>query len=201
AEVTFLDAGGALAVKNPVRAGEGMIRRSLLPSLLEVRKHNQDQGNEGLRLFEVSGLAFDRSGSLPHQIQAAGLLLDGDFLDLKGVLESIGPRFLDGSGAPVRFLRAESPHLSAGRQLAVLQGETSVGILGVVGQELVERYGLKSAPVWCELDLSALLPSWQPVRQFKGLPRFPAVRRDLAFVLDAGRAYAELECAIRGSGV
>ncbi len=201
AEVAFLDQGGALAVRNPVRAGEGVIRRSLLPSLLEVRKHNQDQGNDQLRLFEVSGLAFDRPGALPHQILAAGLLVDGDFLDLKGVLESLGPRFLAGADAPPSFAPADSPHLVPGRQLAVLRGDARVGILGIVGPKLVDRYGLKAPPVWAELDLSALLSSWQPVRQFKGLPKFPAVRRDLAFVLDADRAYADLEAAIRASGV
>jgi phenylalanyl-tRNA synthetase beta chain len=201
AEVAFLDEGKALSVRNPVRQGEGVIRRSLLPSLLEVRKHNQDQGNDGLRLFEVSALAFDRAGALPHQIQAAGLLVDGEFLDLKGVVESLGPRFLAGDGGAAAFAEASSPHLVRGRQLSIVREGRRLGILGVVGPALVEHYALKAAPVFCEIELSALLDSWQPVRQFRGLPRFPAVTRDLAFVVDAGRSWTELEAAIRGAGV
>ena len=80
--MAFLDGGAALRARNPVRAREGVIRRSLLPSLLEVRRHNQDQGNDDLALFEVSALAFDAPEAVPKQLQAAGMLADRPFRDL-----------------------------------------------------------------------------------------------------------------------
>jgi len=218
AEVAFLDEGAALAVRNPVRAGEGVIRRSLLPSLLEVRKHNQDQGNtDQLRLFEIASLAFGQppdphatrsalrtggpgEGALPHQIQAAGMLLDGPFLDLKGVLESVAGRFLGGAEAGWSFAPVDFAYLARGGQLAVMQGGRRTGVVGVVAPVLVEAYGLAAAPTFAEIDLTALLGAWRPLRTFAGLPKFPAVRRDLAFVVDAGLTWSELQTAIRGAG-
>jgi phenylalanyl-tRNA synthetase beta chain len=172
--VAFLDDGSALRARNPVRAGEGVIRRSLLPSLLQVRQHNQDQGNDDLRLFEIAALAFDHDADLPKQIQAAGLLAGFELVPAS--FPSFGPE-----------------------QLLVRCGGRSAGAFGVVSQALVDLYRLKSPPSYCELDLEVLRAVWKPVKAFAGLPRFPAVRRDLAFVLDARRAYAELEAALRAA--
>ena len=74
-------------------------------------------------------------------------------------------------------------------------------MIGQVAPALVDFYKLKAPPCYCELDLTAMLPSWQQHRRFKDLPRLPAVRRDFAFVVEAGRTWAELEAAIRGAGV
>jgi phenylalanyl-tRNA synthetase beta chain len=197
AEVAFLDQGAALRARNPVRAREGVIRRSLLPSLLEVRRHNQDQGNDDLALFEVAALAFDRPGEIPKQIQAAGMLADRPFRDLKGIVATIG----ESLGMELALEAGSSPHLSADAQGAITLAGKPVGVLGMVAPALVDFYRLKTTPCWCELDLTALLPAWQPTRQFKDLPRLPAVRRDFAFVVDAATSWASLEAAIREAGI
>jgi phenylalanyl-tRNA synthetase beta chain len=197
AEVAFLDGGPALRARNPVRTREGVIRRSLLPSLLEVRRHNQDHGNDDLALFEVSALAFETPGALPKQIQAAGMLADRTFRDLKGIVATIG----DALGIDLRLEPGSSPHLQPDAQGVIAAAEGPVGVIGAVAPSLVDFYKLKTPPCFCELDLTALLPGWQQHRRFKDLPRLPAVRRDFAFVVDAGRTWAELEGAIRGAGV
>jgi phenylalanyl-tRNA synthetase beta chain len=197
AEVAFLDSGTALRARNPVRAGEGVIRRSLLPSLLQVLQHNQDQGNTGLSLFEIASLAFDGPGDLPKQSMAAGLLVDAPFRTPKGVVEALGEHF----GVSFELRPGDSPHLEPGMQLAIHLRADLVGVLGVVGAKLVELYHLASAPTYCELDLTRLQAESRPSRQFRGLPKFPGVRRDLAFVVDAARTYAELESSIRSAGI
>jgi phenylalanyl-tRNA synthetase beta chain len=196
AGVAFLDHGDALRVRNPVRAGEGVIRRSLLPSLLQVRQHNQDQGSGPLRLFETSAVAFDQDADLPRQLRAAGLLADVDFRSLKGVVEAL----LDALGVPFDLGPSTFPHFGR-EQLAIGSGVVPVGVLGVVAPALAELYRLKSPPRYCELDLTALTPLWRPVKSFTGLPRYPAVRRDLAFVLDAARTYGDLVAALRAPAV
>jgi phenylalanyl-tRNA synthetase beta chain len=196
ADIAFLRSGEALRVRNPVRAGEAVIRRSLLPSLLQVRQHNQDQGNDGLRLFEIASLAFDRDADLPEQIQAAGLLADVDFRTMKGVVEALAGDF----GITIDLAASVSPHLGVS-QLALGCEGRAVGVIGIVAPSLSAAFRLKEAPAYCELDVGALLSLWQPVKAFHGLPRFPSVRRDLAFVLGARRTYAELVAALRSAGV
>jgi phenylalanyl-tRNA synthetase beta chain len=51
-----------LEVRNPVRAGEGFLRRSLLGSLLAAADLNRDRGREGIRLFEIAAIDLPREG-------------------------------------------------------------------------------------------------------------------------------------------
>jgi phenylalanyl-tRNA synthetase beta chain len=48
------------------------------------------------------------------------------------------------------------------------------------------------------LDLEALLAAPGRERRYQGLSRFPASRRDLAFLVPAALPYAEIEAAIGG---
>lgn len=204
AAVAFAAEGGGLVARRPIRAGEGAVRRSLLPSLLEVRARNQDQGLDRLRLFEVANAAFDVPGAIPLQLPLLGALIDGvrgdktvegDVRDGRGFVEALG----DLLGVAFTFAPYASPHLASDRALAVLLDGKKVGVAGVVAPALVEREKLRAAPVYVELDLAPLASAWRPVKTFAGLPKFPAVTRDLAFVLDESRTYAELESALRAA--
>jgi phenylalanyl-tRNA synthetase beta chain len=214
---TFVDEGAAAAVafasdakglkaRNPIRAGEGAVRRSLLPSLLVVRTHNQDQGNDRLRLFEAANAAFDAptASAAVDQVPLLGALLDtvkgdkvvdGDVRDGRGFVEEL----CESLGVAPTFAPSSSPHLRADRQIEVRVDGKRAGVVGVVAPAAVEAARLRAAPVYVELDLRAFVGVWKPVRTFAGLPKFPATVRDLAFVLDETRTYAELEAALRGA--
>jgi phenylalanyl-tRNA synthetase beta chain len=177
-----------------------------LPSLLTVRAHNQDQGNDRLRLFEIANAAFDRAGAdaAVLQIPLLGALLDssagektidGDVRDGRGFVEEL----CEALGVAPEFAPCDSPHLQAGKRLEVRCEGARLGVLGVVADYAVAAARLRAAPTYVELDLRALAAKWKPVRTFAGLPKFPAVVRDLAFVLDERRTYAELESALRGA--
>ncbi len=198
AGVSFLTTGDVLRARNPVRAGEGVIRRSLLPSLLRVRQHNQDQGNDGLRFFEIHAAASDVRGQpLPERVPLLGFLVDGDFRDGRGVVEST----LEFLGLSVTIAPSRSPHLEETHQVEFHVDGERLGILGVVARSLVDEFKLKRPPVYGEIDLRKVLPRWAKVRTFQGLPRFPAVVRDFAFIVDEARTFAEIEETVRATGI
>jgi phenylalanyl-tRNA synthetase beta chain len=207
-DVAFASTAPGFKARNPIRAGEGAVRRSLLPSLLRVRAHNQDQGVDRLKLFEVANAAFDAptQDAAVEQVPLLGALfdgiqgdktIDGDVRDARGFVEEL----CESLGARPTFAapKTPSPHLRADAQLeARLSGER-LGVVGLPSRALIEAFRLRSAPVYVELDLRALKKAWTPTPRFTGLPKFPAVVRDLAFVLDDATPYAALEETLRGA--
>ncbi|HMS18193.1 MAG TPA: hypothetical protein PKA37_15220, partial [Planctomycetota bacterium] len=197
AEVAVLAQGGPLSVRNPVRAGESTLRRSLLPCLLQVRKHNYDRGNDGLSLFEI-GTVHSLSSEGPSPIRESrllGLLMDGDLRQLRGVVEDLLARV----GLKLTVTPAEHACFEQGACASLRVGNETVATLGIVGSELAKHVGLKSRTLYAELHLDLMLSAPGRNRRFEGLPRFPQVSRDLAVILDESIPYQRLKNAILGS--
>lgn len=188
-DLGFLDSGTSIRIQNPVRAGEGTMRRSLLPSLLRVRKHNQDHGNEDLRLFEVSNVHFAAASDHPRHVPVLGCLIDGDFRDARGTLDELLRHF----GLRARVNGCDSAFLDPAARGRLVIGDATVGVLGYPGSALLKECGLKVRPVYAELDLSVVLANGQDHKEFSGLSRFPAVTRDLAVVIDESVAFGAIE--------
>lgn len=136
-------------------------------------------------LGEVGVRAFDRK---PTSV---------DFYDMKGVLESILERVGLDVGLvsdAVSFVPAEEGvdylHPRA-RAFVRIHGET-IGVIGELHPDVLARFDIKGPLVAFELrtDLLARAAPARPVSEAP--PRFPAVRRDFALVLDEGVAAGEL---------
>jgi phenylalanyl-tRNA synthetase beta chain len=194
-DVAFLSEGAALRALAPVRAGEGALRRSLLPSLLEVRKRNYDVGNDDLRVFEISNLHFavGGQGAVPEHVPALGILLDGDFRDGRGVLEGLA----DHLGLRLEIGALESPGRHAGSCGAVLIRKERVGVLGYPSADLLRDFGLKRRPLFGEVRLDALREASPSTKTLDKLPRFPAVSRDLSLVVGEDVTYGIIEARVK----
>jgi phenylalanyl-tRNA synthetase beta chain len=92
---TVLVAGGPVRLANPLSELYSVMRRSLLPDLVETARSNQRRGASEIGLFEIGGLFGDR------EHEAAAIVIGGrprslwqqraelDFFDLKGVLDHL----------------------------------------------------------------------------------------------------------------
>ena len=204
---------GPVRLLNPIASQMGVMRSSLLGSLLQVLKFNLDRKAERVRVFEM-GRVFLRDGSVQtsdttvrgvHQpMRVAGLAYgepDGlqwgrkgagaDFYDIKGDVEALlSPR----SG---RFAAAQHPALHPGRCAGVWLADRQVGVLGELHPRWRQRWDLPQAPVLFELDLEPVLardvPAFQPV------PRFQPVERDIAVIVRDTVSHADLMEAIRSA--
>jgi len=192
--------GKPLKVRNPVRTGEGALRKSVLASLLPIRELNQDHGAGECRLFEI-GRAFlpGPRGKQPEERRMIALVDDGSYVELKGAVEEL----LEGLGVQER-LKVEQEEASfldegvGGR--ITLCGET-IGHIGKMASGLAERFGLKRAPHLCELDAEKVWGSAADKPVFEPLPMFPSMKRDLAVVISEDVTWEELrEEAERASG-
>lgn len=199
----FRATGAALPLLNPIASQMGVMRGSLMGGLMQALKHNLNHGQERLRLFEI-GRAFLSAEADAQPRHAAGLAYGAahaeqwgestrgvDFFDIKADVEALVHPL------PVAFEPAEHPALHPGQCARIsLEGE-AVGWLGTLHPRLVQSHGLARAPILFELDLSALLTGAAP--RYQGVPRLPAVRRDIAVVVDEKQPLAAILSTVRAA--
>ena len=190
-----------LCVTNPLRSDEAALRPSLVPSLLEVKRVNQDRGNRSVRIFEANRVYLNRPGDerLPKETNCLTVLADEDFHVLKGSVEELLERL--GVLERVALEASREPFLSAGAAASLLIGQHVVGHLGEVADEAVALFGLRHNPCVCELDLDTLVANASLERRYREIPRFPHVVRDVAIVVNEKRTWDDIRATVEEAGV
>jgi phenylalanyl-tRNA synthetase beta chain len=195
----------AVRVANPLTSEQGAMRTTLLAGLLRNVGYNLSRGIEEVKLYELGRVylpeadARHPSGELAwpvHEPRRLGMALTGprrtkswtgggdssDFYDLKGAVEDV----LEAMGiSDVHFRLAPDRALHPASAAAVMFGEMSCGRLGQVHPAVAAHFDVPAATYLAEVDWEALLSRSVALKQLRGVPRFPAVARDLAFVVDA----------------
>ncbi len=169
-----------------------------MPSLLAARHTNEALSNPVIELFEIATVYLPRAGELPDEELMLALTSGGDFLAVKGALAAVvaelNPRIdLDAADAEVELF---DPRRSC--QLR-LDGELW-GYLGEVSGEGLRRFDLRAATTVAEVKVSLLSRVADLVRLWQPQPAFPAIGRDLNFVVDEQVRWAEIAAAVRASG-
>ncbi|MGH9867183.1 MAG: phenylalanine--tRNA ligase subunit beta [Candidatus Polarisedimenticolia bacterium] len=211
-----------VALTNPIAADQEILRTTLLPSLLASVAGNINRGVRDVRLYEI-GRTFRRAPSPPptpdgrkhplaggvDEVVMLALALTGSprgrhwseppreasFYDLKGALEEA----LREAGCPMEVEEMPaSESLDPGRRAYVASDGRRLGRLGALATPWLQKLDLRQEVFVAEVSLSALVRLPEAAVVYRQLPRFPAVTRDLSLVVPAGRAYRELEAAVRG---
>lgn len=195
---------------NPIASQMGVMRSSLMGSLLQALKFNLDRKAERVRVFEL-GRVFLRDASVAtsdttvrgvsQPMRVAGLAYgpaDGlqwgrkqdaaDYFDVKGDVEALlSP--LQASFAPGRH-----PALHPGRCAVLTLEGKEIGVLGELHPRWRQRWELPQAPVLFEIDLEAVaarrIPAFEPV------PRFQPAERDIAVIVSDAVTHAALMEAV-----
>ncbi|MFH1315268.1 MAG: hypothetical protein ABIH67_02610, partial [Candidatus Uhrbacteria bacterium] len=82
------------------------------------------------------------------------------------------------------------------RSATISINKKPIGVIGEVSRATAEAFGLEARVALVDLDFEALLPHLSIQKQYIPTPEFPAVKRDLAFVLDNSVEYHTVELAI-----
>lgn len=185
----------AVHILNPISEDLSVLRTFLAPSMLQNAVRNIRRGNEEGRQFEIANAYLPRSlpvSGQPEEKKRLALAVWGnkcDFFDLKGAAEALEEEF--------RFRlsckRAEIPWLHPGVSARLMLGEKEVGCIGELDPAIALSLGLDKKVYLGELDLEALYPGMSAEAKFVNLPRFPAVKRDLALVADEDVTCAQVE--------
>jgi phenylalanyl-tRNA synthetase beta chain len=104
---------------------------------------------------------------------------------------------LAGDVDAVRFVPAEHPALQPGQAAEIVRGDVVIGVVGKLHPAIAKDYDLKRAVYLFELDAVKALASQAPEAQ--SISKFPAIRRDIAVVVDAGVSADDLVAAVGAS--
>ncbi len=191
---------------NPLSADLAVMRPSLLPGLIEALRHNRARQQERVRLFELARVFG--AGDPPVETTSLAIAACGsaraeqwgepsralDFHDLKGDLDAL----IAWGGEPQRWsVHADGlpGWLHPGRGARVARDGVTVGYLGALHPQLARALDLGPDVHVLELALEPLLARRLP--QVRAVPRFPAVRRDIAVDLPESVSWSQIEQVVR----
>ncbi|HEX2089812.1 MAG TPA: phenylalanine--tRNA ligase subunit beta [Actinomycetota bacterium] len=186
------DEAEAIRVLNPLASDQAFLRTTLLPGVLRAVQRNLARQVRGVAIFEV-GRVFGADGDGRAEREHAAFVLAGDalpafpggrrdhdFFDAKGVVESV----MDDLGVERWELGPplDRPFHPARSASVVIRGQRA-GVLGELHPAVAEELDLPARAAAGELDVAVLSADGGESVRYTEVPRFPPVRRDLAFVL------------------
>lgn len=196
----------SLPLLNPISSDLAVMRTGLWCGLLGAALKNLNRQQDRVRLFE-SGLRFRREqGGIRQEKALAGLVLgpveeeqwglrarSADFFDVKGDLQALFRHC--GIAERVGYAAAVHPALHPGQTAELMLDGQHLGWLGMLHPRLESELGFDGRVFLFELDQEPLLQRTIP--GFRGLSKFPQVRRDIAVVVADRVPCAELVGCIR----
>jgi phenylalanyl-tRNA synthetase beta chain len=193
-----------LELANPLSEAYSVLRRSIVPNLVESARFNQRRGVPAVRLFEIGRAFFpvEKLGALPDQPEQVGLVCGGrtgtpwqremelDLFDLKGAVEGLAEEL----GVRLEARPAELPGLLDGNAAELVRPDRNHEVVGWLGRvEEEEGYPLYAA----EIALDGLAGGDQGLAV--DLPsRFPGIDADFTLTHALDTPWAEIDRGIAG---
>ena len=187
----------AVKILNPIGEDLSVMRTILAPSMLANVVRNVRRGNDAGRLFELANVYLPAElplKELPEERKHLVFALwgEGDFFDVKGAVEALAEAF----GLRLTFERGEKPFLHPGITAVVKMGEKEVGWLGELHPDIAAELALEKKVCLAELDYAALSKKFARDVAYTPIPKFPAVVRDIAVVVEEDVTCAQLTACI-----
>ena len=184
----------AVKILNPISEELSIMRTLLTPSMLGNAVRNIRRGNDEGREFEVANIYIPNAVAGEQPIERKHLVMgiwggQNDFFALKGAVECLAECF----HLPFTYERAEKPYLHPGVSANILLDKEVVGSFGELDPAIALSLGLDKKVYLGELDLEMLQDKMDDNIRYTNLPKFPAIKRDLALIADEKLTCAEIE--------
>ncbi|HVN59893.1 MAG TPA: phenylalanine--tRNA ligase subunit beta [Gaiellaceae bacterium] len=173
----------ALELPEPLSAFQRVLRTTLLYGLVGAAGHNVDVGNEDVALFEIAHVYLPTGRERPDEPWRVGGIVEGGYLRAKGAVELL----FETLKLEPRFERAEHPFMRTPASASV-QG----GWVAQLDPRLLDgEWGA------FELDLAELFAGVPERVLYEDVITYPALKQDLAFVVDEDVPAGDLVAAAR----
>ena len=201
-------------IMNPLSSDLNVMRQTLLYGGLESIAHNVNRKNQNLRFFEFGNVySFDpEKNDQENPMQAykeqyhLGLWITGkrvegswahkdeyaSFYELSAYVENVLRRIGLKQGMTVRK-KSDNPLFSAAIVIENRGGKKLVE-LGVLTKKVQKQFGIDNPVYYAEMNWTQLMKATKKNEvTFTEVPKFPAVSRDLALLVDNGVEFAQIE--------
>ncbi|MDO4865549.1 MAG: phenylalanine--tRNA ligase subunit beta [Clostridia bacterium] len=187
-----------VTLRNPLGEDTSVMRTTLVPSMLNTVAGNMNRGNMDGRLFELSRVFVPagKAGDLPTEKTALCLSAFGegvDFYTVKNIVVWLLAKF----GVTASIEAAGDAYYHPGRKAVMTVDGVKIAALGEIHPDVASAFDIAKRVYVAEVDLDALMPLEKPFYGIKPLPKFPAVSRDIAVVVDEKVGAGTMMDAIR----
>ncbi len=201
-----LDAGdprlNLLKVTNPLGEDTSVMRSTLVPSMLGCVSLNQNRNNESAMLYEISPV-FDingrKEGELPHERSTLCIGAYGsnvDFYTIRDIVMDMLNRF----GVDCTVVPGAEPYHHPGRAAKLMADDFCLATVGELHPDAMAAFEITKRTVIAEVNLEKLAQLRTKMGHVRNLPKFPAVTRDIALVMDEATTVGSVLTDIRRAG-
>ncbi len=201
APVFGLDENSAVKLLNPLSSDLSVMRQSMLPGLLENTSYNINRRNSDIKLFEF-GKIYEKTKEGYSENYQLAILLSGNKNSENWSNPISKTNFYTLKGAVIQTLRrlgiseiSEKP-ISDGNYsdaISIQFDGKNLGVLGIVDKKILKKMDVSQEVFFAQLNWDIIVEiSTGMSLKFKDISKFPAVKRDLALLVDKNILYADL---------
>ena len=194
----------ALHIQNPLSEEQGIMRPSLLPSLLKVIKFNSTHQQHNLKLYEI-GATYqyeDEKITEKHRLSA---ILTGDmhphayttttkkswdFATLKEIVTQL--LNISHKSTNITFQPIDTPLYHPIEALVIKLNTIEIGTFGRIHPQIQRRYKLTHELGYIEIYLDQLAQVPKKIHTYQSIPKTPSTRRDFAIITPKKMPYQTL---------
>lgn len=193
-----------VTISNPLGEDFSIMRTISLNGMLTSLATNANRKNKVAKLYEFGNVYLPKAlplTELPEERMklTIGMYGDGDFFDLKGVLEELTDK-LGLKGQCTYVPTTEYPFLHPGRQAKIVKGDELIGVIGQVHPEVCDNYSFKAEAYVAIIDMPTLVELSSFDIKYEGIAKFPGSTRDLSLVMDKSIFVGQIEEVIKKCG-
>ncbi len=196
---------GVQKIKNPVSAEQAFLRPTLLSGMLGAVLFNVHRKASSLRFFEIGNRYVNEReetvlslGLYGHTEESWLKKSPATFFDLKGAVQNVLEAL---KCAPAEWVE-ERGSLPLDPSVSIRWKGETVAEAGILRGSVLQKWDIPKEVFYAELILSekVLLTSNLSSVRVKPVPKFPKVRRDIAFIVDEKIPVRALEECMEKAG-
>ena len=178
------------------------MRPTTIPSMMSTLAINMNKKNQDVGLFDISRSYKNIDGKiekgevpLEEKILTIGMYGENvDFYSLKGIIENILEYVNVNKYDIIKETENKSYH--PGRCANIKIGIDTIATLGEIHPEVLENYGIEKRGYLAEINITKLVKYSKSNKKYVEVPKFPAVERDIAIIVDENIAVGDIEKTI-----
>ena len=195
-----------VCIENPLSPETAFYRNHLYPNLLQDIVWNRNRGHHNLRLFEIARIGYYAADNVKvEEVRLAGMLTGQknqsfwgsaneplSFYQIKGFVAALMKKL----NIRYSIKPCDDPMYLSERAVQMMIGPKVAGVFGQISPNMQRAFDLDIPVYGFDFSMETLFENYQKIIQFKPFSRFPAVKRDLALVVNQTTKAGDLLQAI-----
>lgn len=172
-------------ILNPLGEEFSIMRKSLIPNIIEVLSKNLNYKNEDLLVYEL-GNTFHTVENYEVPLEKKRLVIGSygkyDFYYIKDVIINL---FNVLNIKNIEFIKNNCiDYFHPGVCADILANGEKVGEIGQISYDVCKNFSIKKNIFICEIDIEKIRDKVSLIKIYEPIIKYPAVKRDLAIIVD-----------------